>query len=196
MKGKFTIQSQEYRNALHLLHQELSCRGIDYTVIGGGGVQVHLAKAVDDPVQLQRMLRKTGDIDIAVDADLGELVCLFNELAAEGKASNRSVGNAFVGRVSIQYAVPGDLYGYEDNHSFVMQDGEYVTLSDGIVVKSSSPEALIAAKLSGSFKPKDRLDILNLKEALGEDIDELKIKRILALLGQEDQIDKYKSLTS
>ena len=144
-------------------------------------------------MRLREMLRQTGDIDIVVGTSLESMVLMFNELAAQGEASNKGVGKAYVGKISINYLPEGHLKGFD--HSFALQETRQV-LVRGTPVTVQVPEVCIAAKLSGSFQLKDIHDIRMLHEALGKDIDEAKMRSALERIKQECKMDLYKRITS
>jgi len=192
MKGKYTILDREYQHAMIIFTRELTQKSIDYTVIGGGAVQIHIANATKNPEALHSKLRKTGDIDIVVDAPLEEMILLFNELTSQGEASNREPGRAFIGPVSVNYLPEGYLHGFD--HQFALSETELKNLR-GTQVKVQVPEVCIAAKLTGSFKNKDITDIRALHRELGENLDESKIRHALSLLGKEEKMDVYHGLT-
>ena len=188
MKGKYTILDREYHHALTLITKELSGRGIDYCIIGGGAVQIHVVSAAQDIEALRDRLRRTGDIDTIVNAPLEEMVLLFNELTAQGVASNRGFGKAFIGGVSINYMPKGYLQGF--SHEFAFGETEYKDVR-GTQVNVQAPEICIAAKLTGSFQLKDIQDIRLLHRELGGKLDESKIRHALPQLGQEGKMDVY-----
>ncbi|HLC75164.1 MAG TPA: hypothetical protein VJH88_04905 [Candidatus Nanoarchaeia archaeon] len=139
MKGDYTILDQPYRNAMTLVCGEFDRRGVEYAVIGGGAVQIQIVNAIEEPEKLTDLLRRTGDIDIVVDAPIEEMVLMFNELASEGRASNSIKGKPRVGNVSINYLVPGELKGVD--HKLSLEESEYKRIS-GTQVHVETPEMI------------------------------------------------------
>jgi hypothetical protein len=195
MKGGLTIYDREYETALNILHGELECRGIRYAVIGGGSVQIHIAAEIEDHIAHKKMLRKTGDIDIVIDAPLEEQVLLFNELVQGGYASANEMGSAQFGRVVVNYIAPEEVKGFGGiEEELIFSETEYRQLPHGGDICVTKPEQTIAAKLTGSYKLKDVTDIKRLLVVFKDRIDEAKLIRFLELLGKPEKFETYRSL--
>ena len=196
MKGDLTILDQPYQHAVRELSQALDDRDIQYSIYGGGAVQMHqLAAATKQGKKPSRdSFRKTGDIDLAVGESLEQMLVFFNELTALGVASNTGAGSASIGPVQINYCVPGKVKGFEDRHAYLLDHCSTIPLQLGrgrVWVSVEDPELVIAAKLTGSLKPKDTLDIRRLR-ATG--VSDAAVRKVLAELGMPEKFDLYASI--
>ena len=85
---RYTINDSFYFAALCALVDELDSQEVNYSVVGGAAFQIKMAsllsgeKPFTTVAGLEGLLRKTGDIDLAVDSDLVSMVGLFNQMAA------------------------------------------------------------------------------------------------------------------
>jgi len=199
MQGKFTIVTKEYRQALHLLSVAFRERDIDYAIIGGGAVQLHIGSVVD-AIELEKHLRRTGDIDVAVNADLSEMVEMFNELALSHKrVSNLAFGTAIINGVYISYFVPRELKGFENYHDLVLRESSPIEIkirNTPLKVQVENPEMIVAAKLTGDLKLKDVFDIKQLYSILNPrgKFNEKKLLELLQQFGREDKIQTFYSI--
>ncbi len=196
MKGDFTILDQPYQHAVRELSSALDDREIHYSIYGGGAVQMHLlaASAKQGRKPSRDSFRKTGDIDLAVGESLERMLLFFNELTALGVASNIGAGSAIIGPVKINYCVPGEVKGFKDRHDYLLQHCNTIPLRLGrgrVWVSVEDPELVIAAKLTGSLKPKDTLDIRMLR-ATG--VSDAAVRKVLAELGIPEKFDLYASI--
>jgi len=201
MKGKYNLTDKEYLEAVKRLSQICEENNIDYAIIGGAAVQIILSQYIESRTTLQQQLRRTGDIDIAVDCSLEEMVLALNKAATEGDIKNQGNNVIYIGNIGINYSTPGELKGFQDLHRQVIDDSKmvYIKLNNRevktIVV---NPEQLIAAKLSGSFKEKDQDDIQNLyfiMKRAGENIKEQRLKFWLEKLNKTELYQTFISLT-
>jgi len=211
MKGELTIKDHEYFEPLVAITQELDQAGIPYCIFGGGAVQIAMASLLTkgktdmrkEP-SLDEHLRKTGDIDILIDAPQDTLVAKLNELceAYQDKHPRLEPGSLHFGKTVINYPTdPSDLKGFKDEIPRIFKTAQRTLLKRGNQVYNitiESPEYIIAAKLTGdSIKPKDEFDILHLStvaEKSGKLINVKELKYILSRLGNPEKFDAYQRI--
>ena len=162
MKGNYKITDEHCLTILKLLHDQFQDSGIPYALVGGMGVQAFLVTA-----GLEHLLRRSGDIDLAVCTNPTTLVQAFNQLAAANQTlrvvHDYQRQHAFIGELAVDYVSdPGKLKGMEDDFYSAIKNAREICLRS-VTVRVEDPEYLIAAKLTGkSFRLTDQEDIIAL----------------------------------
>ena len=207
MKGNKTLRDPEVYGVLAALDEEFIDKSIRYAIIGGLGVQIHLAgmlgKEGKYPVNkcpgLEDLLRRTGDVDVIVRPTEEISMCTFfnyfSALYPHFKVFN-GTDHALVAGLVINYLdSPQKLKGFGYLFSTILDKSESVLVSFGNKTTAFSVQAkeyLIAAKLSGDrLKPKDSIDVQALLKAaheVGRPLNYEIITRVLQEVNKSERI--------
>lgn len=212
MKGGFTIRNENFFRALQVLSQELYEQGIPYAVVGGTAVQVRLANLVSKNGEenfnrcpsMDILLRKTGDIDLATDSTLEDMVTFFNMLQAQTPdVSVRSSVEYHAGMcvggesVAVNYQVsPEQFKGLTTHYKEIINTAVPRTIRRGrnqATVYVPSDNYLLASKIIRG-KEKDKIDAVNLIKAIksaGKEPPLEQARSILKSVGRENKFDKF-----
>jgi len=162
MKGNYRITDKECLKILYIINKILTEEEIPYAIVGGMGIQAILASK-----RLEHLLRTSGDIDLAIDAELSDITRAFNNISLnypELKVRHDyRRQHVLINNLGIDYVTnPDKLKEMENIFKKAIKEAEEIKVRN-ISVKIESPEYLIAAKLTGKkLRETDKEDILNL----------------------------------
>ncbi len=188
-----TILNPHYFEAINTLCEALSTyyktdqeQGIRYAIVGGCANQIHTANNLNQqklPIKnipgLEHILRKTDDIDLAVDASDTEMMMFFNYFnSTYGQVSVSKTetkhptlvyrygkGGAEHITIRLNYTnSPEEFKGLQPYFMRQIDDAQEVVLTHGsaIMYASVSPMEMIVASKLTRHAPKDMIDVYNL----------------------------------
>ena len=152
---------------------------------------------------LEAFLRQTGDIDLQLRAEEGDMVTLFNQMAATSSLCIQNLPNRALhitkGKDIVQVSYntkPSDFRGMVEFYDHMIDTADEVVLKRGNTeLRAHIPhlDYLLASKMI-RMKEKDKVDIFNLlnvcrSKNLDLDSEFESTRRILKSLGKEDNFD-------
>jgi len=164
MKGNRNILERRVFDILSSLCTDLYSAGISYCIIGGLGVQLHLAHLygnkgefpVNKCVGLEPLLRGTGDLDIIVQSHENPMSTFFNQFALQHPSFKTYNGPNYstVEGITINYIdSPDRLKGPTGGYQEALDHPQEITVAFGNRRTSfmvQRIEYFIAAKLTGN----------------------------------------------
>jgi len=212
--SEYTILDDSFYETLSSFAEELDRNKIQYALVGGAAVQSKIASvlskngkmSLNDIGGLDFLVRKTGDLDIALDnisdERLVELFNSYNALNPPNKhlhpVTNKSLRTRKDININLE-TCPEDFKGLPKSYSDIVYTSEPIVLRKGnnyAHISIAKPEYLVASKLT-RLAEKDRIDIYNLiktmhgnKEKFGFE----EVKNILKANAKEDRIDFLKEI--
>ena len=210
--GHYTLVSEPYARVLQRLGEIFESRQVPYVIVGGAGIQIAVAGIITEngqiPIakrkrELEILLRKTDDVDIATDStrlDIGNALLQMQE-------SNPGVLIEFTNtdpphlclnggkdpemmyriRLNIQISSQ-DFAGLTPYYHDILESAQAIPLRyhDGgevFEVNIPSYEFLIASKLTRG-KEKDIIDIHNLIKSARGNVNKERIREVLMRCGK------------
>ena len=212
--NEYTILDDPFYETLVSFTEELDRQNINYALVGGAGIQTKIASilskngkmSINDAHGLELVVRKTGDLDIALDlADetkLSEFSSIYNSLYQGNKSLQQITNKAYRTRKNININLEtcaDDFKGLPNSYKDIIETSEAVTLRKGngeATVYVAKPEYLVASKLT-RLEEKDRIDIYNLMNIMHQNkinFSSEEVKNILKANGKENCIDYLKQV--